>query len=104
MEGIIKVTPDVLISTSNEFSTEGTQIGSLTTQMMDLINALPSTWVGEAGSAFVSKFSGLSDDIERMINMINEHVEDLNEMAQTYMTTEQQIEDMTQSLSSDVIV
>ena len=104
MEGIIKVTPEVLINTSTELSSEGSQIGSLTTEMMDLINALPSTWVGEAGNAFVSKFSGLSDDIERMVSMINEHVEDLNEMAQTYINTELQIEDMTQSLSSDVIV
>ena len=58
----------------------------------------------DAGTAYVSKFSGLSDDIQRITNMINEHVEDLNEMAQTYITTEAQIEEMTQSLSADVIV
>ena len=104
MDGIIKVTPEVLINTASEFSTQGTQISSLTTQMMDLINSLPGSWVGDAGTAYVSKFSGLSDDSQRITNMINEHVEDLNEMAQTYITTEAQIEEMTQSLSADVIV
>lgn len=104
MENIIKVTPDVLINTSNEFSTQGSQIGSLTTQMMDLINGLPSSWVGEAGSTYVSRFAGLSDDMSRITNMITEHAEDLVEMAQNYITTEQQIGDMAQSLASDVIV
>lgn len=104
MEGTIKVTPEVLISTSNEFSSQGSQISALTTQMMDLVNSLPGSWVGEAGSAYVSKFAGLSDDIQRITNMVNEHSEDLNLMAQNYMTTEQQIGDMAQSLSSDVIV
>lgn len=104
MDNMIKVTPDVLISTSNEFSTQGSQIGALTTQMLDLVNSLPGTWVGEAGSAYVAKFAGLSDDMTRITNMVTEHAEDLIEMAQTYITTEQQIGDMTQSLSSDVIV
>ena len=104
MEGIIKVTPEVLISTSTEFSSQGSQIGALTTQMMELINSLPGSWVGEAGAAYVAKFAGLEDDIQRILNMISEHVEDLNTMAQTYITTEQQVSEMAQSLSSDVIV
>lgn len=104
MEGIIKVTPEVLLSTSQEFSSQGSQIGALTTQMMELINGLPSSWVGEAGEAYVAKFSGLEDDIQRIINMINEHVSDLETMAQNYMSTEQQISEMASSLSSDVII
>lgn len=104
MEGIIKVTPEVLLSTSQEFQSQGSQIGALTTQMMELINGLPSSWVGEAGETYVSKFSGLEDDIQRILNMINEHVGDLETMAQNYMTTEQQISEMTASLSSDVII
>lgn len=104
MENIIKVTPEVLLSTSNEFGTQGSQIGALTTQMLDLVNGLPSSWVGEAGSAYIAKFAGLSDDMTRITNMVTEHAEDLAEMAQTYITTEQQIGDLTQSLSSDVIV
>ncbi len=104
MENIIKVQPEVLLSTAGEFNTQGGQINALTTQMMELVNALPSTWVGEAGAAFVTKFSGLSDDIQRITNMINEHVSDLEEMAQNYTATEQQVEELTQALSSDVIV
>lgn len=104
MEGIIKVTPEMLLNTSSELSSEGSQIGTLTSEMMDLINSLPGTWIGEAGAAYVSKFNGLQDDIQRILNMINEHVEDLSTMAQTYITTEGQIAEMAQSLSSDVIV
>lgn len=104
MEGIIKVTPEVLMSTAQEFEAEGTQIGGLTTQMMELVTGISGTWIGEASEAYMAKFSGLEDDIQRILNMVREHSEDLETMAQTYMTTESQAAEMAQSLASDVIV
>ena len=104
MEGKILVNPEVLINTAGEFSTEGTEIGGLTTQMMELINSIPSTWVGEAANAFVVKFLGLEDDIQKMLKMVQEHSDDLEEMAQNYISTESEAEELSQTLSSDVII
>lgn len=104
MDGIIKVNPEVLINTAGEFSSEGTQIGGLTTQMMELINGLPNTWIGEAANAYVTKFNGLQDDIERLLRMVQEHSEDLETMAQTYINAEVGAGDVSQTLSDNVLV
>ncbi len=104
MEGILRVTPQQLQSTASEFSNQGNTISQLTSQMTDLVNALSSFWTGEAAEAFKAKYTGLSDDIQRMIKMVQEHVTDLNEMAQQYITAEQSSEDLIANLSADVIV
>ena len=104
MEGILRVTPQQLQSTASEFSNQGNTISQLTSQMTDLVNSLSSFWSGEAAEAFKAKYAGLADDIQRMIKMVQEHVADLNEMAQQYITAEQSSEDLIANLSSDVIV
>lgn len=63
MEGILKVTPEKLISTSQEFSSNGDTISSLTQQMIDIVTSLSSFWQGDASSAYSAKFNQLNDDI-----------------------------------------
>ncbi|MBS6395832.1 MAG: WXG100 family type VII secretion target [Clostridiales bacterium] len=104
MEGLLRVTPEQLITTSNEFSSKAGTVGSLTSEMMNLVTGLASGWEGEGSTAYISKFKGLEDDIQRMIRMIQEHSADLNEMANAYRTAESQVVELAQSLSSDVIV
>ena len=104
MDGILKVTPELLISTADQFSTEGSQIGTLTTQMMELVTGMSGLWTGEASSTYISKFNGLEDDIQRMIKIVQEHSSDLQEMAQEYIRAEDQNAQLSQTLSSDVIV
>lgn len=104
MEGIIKVTPEQLQNTSNEFAGKGTTVGNLTSQMTDLVVGLSSVWEGEAASAYVAKFRQLDDDIQKMIRMIQEHSTDLNEMAQAYIDAENANADAIATLSGDVIV
>lgn len=104
MDGILRVTPQQLQSTASEFSTQGGEVSSLTSQMTDLVNGLASFWSGEAADAFKAKFAGLSDDIQKLIAMVKEHSTDLNDMAQTYINAEIDSEDIIEKLSSDVIV
>lgn len=103
MEGIINVTPEQLISTSSEFSSQGTVIQQLTTEMMNKVTSLSSVWEGESANLYIQKFTGLQDDIQRMLNMVREHAADLQEMAQNYMNAENQNLEDFGSLSSDVI-
>lgn len=104
MEGMIKVSPDLLNRTAAEFSEEGTQLNTLTNQMIELVQSMTSTWQGEASTAFITKFKGLEDDMQRMFRMVQEHSRDLQEMAAAYASAEQQNAEIASGLSADVIV
>lgn len=104
MDGILRVTPQVLQNTAAEFSTNGGEIANLTQQMTDLVNSLSGFWTGEAAEAFKAKFTGLADDIQKLIAMVKEHAQDLTDMADVYLKAEVSNEELIANLSSDVIV
>lgn len=104
MEGIIKVSPQLLNNTASEFGNQGNMISNITTEMMTLITGMASAWEGEAATAYITKFRGLEDDIQRMIRMVQEHSSDLQEMAQIYAEADAANAEEANSLSSDVIV
>ena len=104
MEGILKVTPEQLESASGEFAAKATTVGNLTSEMTQLVEGLSSIWEGEAATAYTSKFRQLDDDIQRMIRMVQEHSNDLNEMARVYREAENVNQDEIASLAGDVIV
>ena len=56
-----------------------------------------------AVSTYVNKFNTLEDDMQRMRNMVREHVDDLREIAGAYRQAEELNESEAQSLPSDVI-
>lgn len=104
MEGILRVTPNELIAIADDFSGKGSTIGSLTSEMTSLVVSLSSIWEGDAADAYVAKFRGLDDDIQLMNRMIQEHVRDLQEMANAYTQAETQNLSDIEGLSSDVII
>ena len=104
MEGILKVSPEQLISAAGDFSSKASNISSLTGEMTSKVGALASAWEGEAATAYITKFNGLQDDIEKIIAMVQEHAKDLNEMAEIYRNAESQNTADFESLSADVIV
>ena len=104
MEGIIKVSPQLLSSTATEFGNQGTQISNITSEMLNLITGMASAWEGEAATAYITKFRGLEDDIQRMVRMVQEHSSDLQEMSQIYAQADAANAEEANSLSSDVII
>ena len=104
MEGIIKVSTEQLRNTANEFSGLGQQVSSLTSEMVSLVAGLSSGYEGEAAQAYINKFRGLEDDIQKINRMIQDHLTDLNDMAQRYDQAEQNNVSDAGNLSSDVIV
>lgn len=105
MTGTLKVSTSKLVSTANSFNSTGNQVKNLTNQMTSTVNALSgSVWSGDAANAYKRKFSQLQDDINRMISMINEHVNDLKAMAQQYEKAEAANIGRSNSLSGDVII
>ena len=103
MEGILKVTPEKLISTAEEFNATNSQIQNLTQQMIQTIDSLNSTWEGEAATAYNQKFHALEDDMAKVHAMINEHANDLKDMANQYKTAESTNMDLSNALAGDVI-
>lgn len=104
MEGILKVSPEQLTSAASEFSAYGTTVRNITLEMTSIVTSLSSAWAGEDATAYIAKFNGLQDDIERIHAMIQEHVTDLTEMAQTYSGATAGNLTEIEGLSSDVII
>lgn len=105
MNGTLKVTPAKLKSTAASFQNSGKQITTLTNEMTSTVKSLSGqVWSGDAATKYVNKFNGLSDDIQKMIKMVNEHVQDLNDMATAYEKAEQTNITSAETLSSDVII
>lgn len=103
MATLLKVTPEKLLEAANEFSVAGKNISSLTSEMMGIINGLKSVWQGSAANAYTGKFSMLSDDIEKLNRIIQEHVSDLTEMARTYEEAEKASEEESAKLLGEVV-
>ena len=105
MNGVLKVDISKLTSTANSLKNTGSQIAKLTQNMTNTVNKLTgNVWSGDAASAYTKKFKGLQDDIERIKKMIDEHVNDLQEMARTYKKSEDESKVLANALSSDIIV
>lgn len=84
MEGKLLVTPEKLTTTAGEFSANANAVKSLHDEMIAKVNALSGTWTGEAAEAYRSKFGSLQKSMDTINRMINEHVNDLNAMAEQY--------------------
>ena len=100
MDGTIKVSTQELRSASSQFSSYGSEIQNLTSQMLSLISGITgAVWSGEAASAYQSKFA----DISKINKMIQEHVTDLNTMADEYDRAEQQAQQEASALKNNII-
>ena len=103
MANMIKVETSKLRATASNLSSTSSQIKNATNAMTQAINQLTgSVWSGEAASAYVSKFSGLNDEITKIDKMIQEHIKDLNDMAAEYDRAESENRQTASSLSSDL--
>lgn len=103
MEGILKVTPEKLVQASGDFSSLGSQMKNLTGEMLSLIRGLSGVWLGEAAAAYGNKFDSLKPDMDKLCRMVQEHVEDLQEMARQYRTAESGNTDKGSGLQSNVV-
>ena len=103
MAGQIKVDTAKLKATAGEFSNTSAQIKNATSNMVQTIGQLTgSVWSGEAASAYLNKFNGLSDEIQKIDRMIQEHVQDLNEMAAEYERKEAEAQSEASGLNSEI--
>ena len=103
MDGTLLVTPAHLISTATAFKASGNRVAKLASEILGLSAQLRSVWDGDAPRTYIHKLGQLNDDAQRMCGMINEHVDDLNEMAARYSAAETQNISLSNSLATEVI-
>ncbi len=103
MQGNLLVTPEELESAADDFSTAMGQVTSITGEMMSQVTGLSSKWQGEASTAYINKFNQLEDDITKMKAMIQEHVNDLKDMATVYRQAESANQEAASALAGDVL-
>ena len=84
----IKVTPAELEARANEFRNVMNQTNTLTADMMKTIMGLSSVWTGSSSEEYISQFKGLQKDMDKMGELINDHVTDLLETAKRYSAAE----------------
>jgi WXG100 family type VII secretion target len=103
MAGTVKVDTQKLRSVAGEFQNTRSQIKSLTSNMMQTVGALTGTvWSGDAASSYTGKFNGLQSEMTKIDQMINEHVDDLNNMATAYEQGENAAQQEASRLKSDI--
>ncbi len=103
MNGELLVTPQELKNTANNFKTINGRVKSITDQMMQKVKSLRTSFEGDAANAYIRKFEALQEDMRQIYNKINEHVEDLNEMATNYERAESTNVQTNSALKTDYI-
>ena len=103
MTGTIKVSPDKLLATADEFRAEGSNMNTLVSQMINMVTSMSSSWEGDASTAYITKFKSLEADLQVLNRMIQEHVNDLTQMANLYRSTEQSNSEDAASLTAGII-
>jgi len=90
---VLKVTPEVLRTKSDQVQTEITNMRQHFEVMTQSVSRSISYWVGEACDLHRSIYEARKPEIEEMFLRFGEHVRDLNLMAQEYQTAEDTIID-----------
>ncbi len=100
---MLKVKPEQLRATAGEFSTQGAKMVNYVHEMISAVCSMGASWQGEANESYKNKFNKLEDDLLVLNKMIQEHVTDLNNMADLYTNAEQSNADIANALQSDII-
>ena len=87
----IKVNSTVMRDKANAFKTVSASVKTFTTEMTNEIESLKTTWQGESAETLVTKFKGLADDFEGIINTINQYADFLNQAADSYDKVESSV-------------
>jgi len=104
ISGNLRVTPETMLSIAGQFGQSNTNVSNLTQQMMSIASELSNTWAGEAAQSYYAKLKGLEPDVQKLIRMIKEHTDDLQNMAKAYQNAEKLNQATAASLGTSGIV
>jgi WXG100 family type VII secretion target len=102
MNAELKVDPQVVLSKSGDMKTIRSSLSNVMQSIEDKIHSLTNVWESDASTAYQSQFSKIHKDIEAMLKIVDEYTSDLDEIANNYIQTEQQITQEVTALPGDV--
>ena len=89
MANYLRVTPEQVKQTGAAFDSKGQEIKSLAASANEIVQTLSGKiWSGEAASQYTTKFNTLYADVESVQKLITNMVQQLNQIAVEYETTE----------------
>ena len=78
-------------------------IRNITQDMISIVNGFKSVWQGEAATGFSNRFASLSDDMNRLYELIRKHSDNLRQMAEEYRSAEDESNALAQSLTGGAV-
>lgn len=102
--GSFIVTPDQLNTMAGSFGQAAGNVSTTTNNMLEIVRSLGGNWRGDASTTYLRKFNALADDMARMHKMMQEHSNDLQEMAKNYMQGEETVQTSANTLREDVVI
>lgn len=103
MATTFKVEPGQLKNMSRAYDGSRQKCVSLATEIMHIADSLKGSWQSDAATTFYGKLQGIQGDIRDINKIINEHVQDLLEIAGVYDSTDSNVKAKASGLQSDVL-
>ena len=91
MADVLKVTPEELKNTAQQFKTEQNNMQTAYTAMSTAVNNLQSTWTGEASQQFKTQFESLYKNLSQSEQKMADAVDELTKAAGVYEEVENSI-------------
>ena len=101
---VLKVTPDILIRTSEDIEKQISDIQNQFHSIETEINRTRLFWEGDACDTHKNSYDSLKDEINEAVQRLKNHPRNLLQMAGLYSETEARLEEVALSLDENVIV
>ncbi len=98
----IRIDPKVLLSVANLIQGEQSKIEGEFGFIQEKVQQLMLLWQGDSSEAFFQSMQMLINETPTVINILKEYVNDLNNIAQAFITGEDAANVISDSLPSDV--
>ncbi len=100
----LRVNPETLFAKAREGAQVLTRMRRSLAEMDRLVSGSSGYWRGEAGDTYRSSYEQYKQEAQRICQRLQEHVDELQPMGDTYRQAEQAAQDLVETLSSDVII
>ncbi len=98
MADILKVTPEELQATANQFKSYQSNLQTAYLTMSDAVRSLDTTWNGEASEQFKAQFDAMYKNLSQTEEKMNDAIEELLQAHDIYQEAEDAIKGQVDAL------
>jgi len=100
MSAELKADAQAILSKSGDMKSIRARLSSIMQDMKAKFQSLTTAWDSDASAKYQAQFNKIHKDIEEMLHIVDEYTRDLDEVAQTYITAENNM--ISEELPGDV--